>query len=60
VALVLAIGVVITIATTAILPEHLTSDETTLLSTVIGALVGALATYLGVSKDSVRHDEDED
>jgi hypothetical protein len=60
VALVLAVGVVVALVAAAIGHPHLTTDETTLLSTAVGAIVGALATYLGVSRDAPSHDEDEE
>jgi hypothetical protein len=60
VALVLAVGVVIAIAFTAAGIEHLNTDETTLLATAVGAIVGALATYLGVTRDADPREEDED
>jgi hypothetical protein len=34
----------------AINPRELSPDETTLLSTIVGAVVGAVATYLGVNR----------
>jgi membrane protein DedA with SNARE-associated domain len=51
VAVVLAVGVVISVTLLSVsalaAPGHLTGEESTLLSTVVGAMVGAAASYLG-------------
>jgi hypothetical protein len=60
-AFVLSIGVVLFLvagaALLAIDPRELSPDEATLLSTVLGAVVGAIATYLGMHRATRNHDE---
>jgi hypothetical protein len=52
-ALILSIGLVATIiilaVETSLHPGSISDTEATVLSTVLGAIVGAIATYLGVS-----------
>lgn len=60
VAVVLALGVVAGIVILALSeyfsPEHVTGEEATLLSTVLGAAIGAVAAYLGAGHRIGRPD----
>lgn len=46
-----SISLVLLIITQVIHDGHLTTDETTVIATVLGAAVGAVATYLGTRAD---------
>lgn len=66
-ALVLAAGVMLAVvvatAGAAISHREFSGDETTLLSTVLGAAIGAVATYLGTHhprRDYPGEDDDDD
>jgi hypothetical protein len=62
VAIILAVGVVVAVINVSFAgSEHLNPEEATTLSTVLGALTGALATFIGVShSNGESHDKKED
>lgn len=63
-ALVLATGVAVSLVISAVAGSirghQLTPDEITLLSTVTGTSIGAVATYLGMSRRNNHHDDRDD
>jgi hypothetical protein len=58
VSVILAVGVVISLVDVSLGNEHLNAEEATLLSTVLGALVGALATFIGVAGNGHKQDDE--
>jgi hypothetical protein len=62
VAVVLAAGLAVCLVVISVAvfrtPGHLTAEEATLLSTILGAVVGAIATFLGTHAPSDRGESD--